>query len=75
MEQYPLLIGIMRRPAGIKGWSSPSDYECTLLHQGDTLTRIRMESDRERLLNELIIFKKQCDDNEQTLVSQVKRII
>jgi len=68
-RQCPMLIGIMRRSTGEKGWLSTFDYECTLLQQGDTLTRTGVKSSRERLLSELISFKEQCDENEQTLVS------
>ncbi len=69
VEQCPMLIGIMRRFEGEKGSSLTSDYEFKSLLTGDTLTRTSEKSTRERLLRELIIFKKKCDDNEQALVS------
>ncbi len=64
-----MLIGIMRRSTGKKGWLSTFDYECTLLQQGDTLIRTGMKSDHVRLYNELIDFKEQCEENEKNLVS------
>jgi len=69
VEQCPMLIGIMRRSEGEKGWSITSDYEFKLLLTGDTLTRTSEKLTPETLLSELIIFKKKCDDNEQALVS------
>ncbi len=71
MEQCPMLIGIMRRSTEGKGWLSPFDYQCTILQQGNTLARTQVESSGERLLNELIIFKEQCDENEKVLVSHL----
>jgi hypothetical protein len=64
-----MLIGIMRRSTGKKGWLSTFDYECTLLQQGDTLIRTGMKSDHVRLYNELIDLKEQCEENEKNLVS------
>jgi len=68
-NQCPMLIGIMRRSTGKKGWLSTFDYECTLLQQGDTLIRTGIKSTRARLVSELIGFKEQCDENEKDLVS------
>jgi hypothetical protein len=58
----------MKRSTGEKGWLSLCDYECTLIQQSDALPRIGVKLNLERLLNELTIFKEQCDKNEQVLV-------
>jgi hypothetical protein len=69
MEKCPMLIGIMRQSARDENWLSSIDYECTLLQQDDTLTRIQVKSSLETLLCELIYFKEECNDNEKILVS------
>ncbi len=65
MKQCPMIIGVMRRSAGEKGWSIISDYQSKLLVNGDKLILTR-----EIFLQELITFKEECDDNEQILVSR-----
>jgi hypothetical protein len=64
-----MLIGIMRRSPGEKGWAFSSEYAFKILLKSDTLTRTQEKSTRETLLRELIIFKEKCDENEQNLVS------
>ncbi|CAF1229144.1 unnamed protein product [Adineta steineri] len=64
-EQCPMLIGIMRRSAKDKYWASKSEYQFKVLLKGDTLMCTQQKSNRERLLNELAIFKEECDRNEQ----------
>ncbi|CAF1142598.1 unnamed protein product [Adineta steineri] len=66
-EQCPMLIGIMRRSAKDKYWTSKSEYQFKVLLKGDTLMCIQQKSNRERLLNELAIFKGECDRNERSL--------
>jgi hypothetical protein len=65
VEKCPMLIGIMRPSTEAKESLSTFDYKCILLQQGDILTRTRVKSNRERLLSELIDFKKQFDENEE----------
>ncbi len=67
--QCPMLIGIMRRSAGEKGWAFTSEYAFKILLKNDTLTRTQEKTTRETLLRELINFKEKCDENEQALVS------
>ncbi|CAF4332233.1 unnamed protein product [Rotaria sordida] len=67
VKQCPILIGVMRRSAGEKGWSLIFEYEFKLLFKDDILIRIQEKSTREIFLRELIIFKEVCDDNEQLL--------
>jgi hypothetical protein len=67
-KQCPILIGIMRHSIGAKGWLSSYDYECKLLQQWNTLIQLEVESSREKLFNELNIFKKEFNRNEQILV-------
>jgi len=69
VEECPMLIGIMHRSTVDNDWLSSIDYKCTLLQQGDTLSCIELKTNCERLLNELIVFKEQFDENEQNLVS------
>ncbi len=68
-DQCPMLIGIMRSADMKKSWSIKSRYQFTLLLENDQLTRTQMKLTRERLLNELMTFKEQCDQNEQLLVN------
>ncbi|CAF1089429.1 unnamed protein product [Adineta steineri] len=64
-EQCPMLIGIMRRSAKDKYWALKSEYQFKVLLKGDTLMCIQQKSNRERVLNEMAIFKEECDRNEQ----------
>jgi hypothetical protein len=68
-KQCPTVIGIMQRSAGEKGWPLISKYEFRLLLKDDTIIRTQEKVTRETFLRELIIFKEECDDNEQLLVS------
>jgi hypothetical protein len=52
-----------------KNGSLISEYQFKSLLKGDILTRTEGKSRRETVLNELAIFKEECDDNEQALVS------
>ena len=65
-EECPMLIGIMRRSAKDTNWPWKSKYQFRSLLKGNTLIRTQVESSLERLLNELAIFKEQCDDNEDS---------
>jgi hypothetical protein len=69
IEQCPMLIGITRRSAREKDWLS--EYQFKVLLKGDT-TCIQGKSSRETVLNELVNFKEEFDDNEQILVSFYK---
>jgi hypothetical protein len=60
-----MLIGIIRPAAREKNWS----YECRLLLQGDTLTYTKEKFSPQLVVDELTIFKEECDDNEQAFVS------
>ncbi|CAF4921454.1 unnamed protein product [Rotaria sp. Silwood1] len=66
-QRCPMLIGIMRRPAGKKGWLISSEYKVESILEWNMLTRTQEKLNRETLKNELIIFKKEFDDNEQNL--------
>ncbi|CAF1035716.1 unnamed protein product [Rotaria sp. Silwood1] len=68
-EQCPMLIGIMRLFEEKKNDSVKVEYQVKSLLVGDTLTRTQVKSNRETVLNELAIFKEECDENEQALVS------
>ncbi|CAF2642727.1 unnamed protein product [Rotaria sp. Silwood2] len=66
-QQCPMLIGIMQRPTGEKGWLISSEYKYESLVEWNMLTRSSWKLNRETLKKELIIFKKEFDDNEQNL--------
>ncbi|CAF3641506.1 unnamed protein product [Rotaria sp. Silwood1] len=66
-EQCPMLIGIMRLFEEKKNDSVKVEYQVKSLLVGDTLTRTQVKSNRETVLNELAIFKEECDENEQAL--------
>ncbi|CAF3864351.1 unnamed protein product [Rotaria sp. Silwood1] len=66
-QRCPMLIGIMPRPAGKKGWLISSEYKLESILEWNMLTRTQEKLNRETLKNELIIFKKEFDDNEQNL--------
>jgi hypothetical protein len=67
-----MLIGIMRRSADEKDWLSIPEYQFRPLLKGDTLIRTQEKFSPESILNELSMFKKECDENEQALVSHYK---
>ena len=68
-EQCPLLIGIMRLFEDKIDGLTTSEYQFKLLFEDKSLINIQQTINRERLINELSIFKKQCEKNEQGLVS------
>ncbi|CAF1450233.1 unnamed protein product [Rotaria sordida] len=67
LEQCPMLIGIMRESLYKKDSSSTSEYEFTVLFKNETLTSTEETFSLKSILNELSIFKEECDDNEQAL--------
>jgi len=72
IEQCPMLIGIMRQSATDKTCSSTSKYVFLPLLKGDTLIRTKEKFSTKSVLNELSMFKEECDENEQALVSRTK---
>ncbi|CAF1316831.1 unnamed protein product [Rotaria sordida] len=70
VEQYPMLIGIMRLFEEKKNDSLISEYQFKILLKGDTLIRTQEKSTRDNVLDELAVFKEECDENERTLHSQ-----
>jgi hypothetical protein len=75
IEQYPMLIGIMRRCATEKTCSSTSEYVFLPLLKGDTLIRTKEKFSPKSVLNELSKFREECDENERALVSRTKNQI
>ncbi|CAF3965938.1 unnamed protein product [Adineta steineri] len=67
LEQYPLLIGIMRKASKESPWLSSSEYEWKSLLTRDRLTRTQEAVTRETLKQELETFDKECHDHEETL--------
>ncbi|CAF1501293.1 unnamed protein product, partial [Rotaria sp. Silwood1] len=67
IEQCPLLIGIMRLFEHKIDGNVTSEYQFKSLVKSNSLTRTQMTVNRENLLNELDIFKEECDKNEQDL--------
>jgi hypothetical protein len=68
-EECPMLIGIMQLFQEENDKFLTTEYQFKSLLKGDTLTRTQNKVTREMLLNELVIFKEECDENEQALVS------
>ena len=64
-----MLIGIMRLYVENREGSLTSEYQFKVLLKGDILIRTREKYSRESVLNELSIFKQECNENEQALVS------
>ncbi|CAF4393858.1 unnamed protein product, partial [Rotaria sordida] len=64
VEQYPMLIGIMRLFEEKKNDSLISEYQFKILLKGDTLIRTQEKSTRDNVLDELAVFKEECDENE-----------
>jgi len=64
-----LLIGIIRLFEYKIDELIISEYQFKSLLKGDILTRTQQTINREILLNELCMFKKQCYENELDLVS------
>jgi hypothetical protein len=71
VKQCPILIGVVRRSPGEEDWLLISEYEFKLLFKDYTLVLTEEKLTRETFLRVLIIFKEECDDNEQLLVSVV----
>lgn len=69
IEECPLLIGIIRLFEYKIDELVTSEYQFKSLLKGDILTRTQQTINREILLNELCMFKKQCYENELDLVS------
>ncbi|CAF1051078.1 unnamed protein product [Rotaria magnacalcarata] len=66
-SKYPKLIGIKRIAQAQQGDSLVFGYQPKLLLEGYVLVRNQKISNREIVANELAIFKKECDENEQAL--------
>ena len=64
-----MLFGVMRLFEEENDGLVRSAYQCKLLLKDDALTRTRKKSSRETILNELKIFKEECNTNEQALVN------
>jgi hypothetical protein len=69
--QCPMLIGIMQTLNIEKCESLKSKYQFRLLLENNKLTRTKEKVTLERLLNELITFKEQFDENQQNLVKRL----
>ncbi len=69
VQQCPMLIGIMRRSVAKKDSSSISEYEFVQLLKGADLMRTKEKFSPTSVLKELSIFREECNDNEQALVS------
>ncbi len=63
-----MLIGIMRRFTEEKDCS----YEFLPLPKGDTLIHTQEKFSPKSIRKELSIFREECNDNEQSLVSYYK---
>jgi len=68
-DEYPLLIGITRLFQEDNDGVLTSEYQFKLLLKDHKLTRNQENVTSEILLNELVIFKEECYENEQALVS------
>jgi len=69
IDEYPLLIGITRLFQENKDGVLTSEYEFKLLLKDHKLTRNQENVTSEMLLNELVIFKEEFNENEQVLAS------
>jgi hypothetical protein len=69
IEEYPVLIGITRLFQEDNDGLLTSEYQFKLLLKGDTLIRNQNKVTSQMLLNELVNFKEECNENEQALVS------
>ncbi len=69
IDECPALIGITRLFYEEKDGPVSSDYQLKSLLKGDRLTRTQNNVTCEMLLNELVNFKEECDENLQALVS------
>ncbi len=64
-EECPLLIGISR----LFEDRNDSKYQFKFLLKSEVITRTHEIVNRDSLLNELRIFKNECDANEEVIVS------
>ncbi|UJR19866.1 hypothetical protein I4U23_022999 [Adineta vaga] len=76
INKYPMLIGVMRMcveedEMGVLN----DDYQFKVLVQGDESIRTHQRITRESLQDELVIFKEECDVNEQALVGFLYRYL
>ncbi|CAF4095665.1 unnamed protein product, partial [Adineta steineri] len=65
--EYPMLIGIAQQSPGKNKWLPLSEHEFRTVLECDTLIRTGEKLSKEKLLQELIIFKEECDDSEKNL--------
>jgi hypothetical protein len=68
-KQYPMLIGITRQPSGRDDPFIEPSYKFEVLLSGHDLVRTSELLNLEGLLYQLIIFKKEFDENEENFVS------
>jgi len=68
-DEYPLLIGITRLFQEDNDGVLTSEYQFKLLLKDHKLTRNQENVTNKILLNELVIFKEEFNENEQALVS------
>ena len=69
-EEYPLLFRIMRLfEHKISDGVVTSEYDLKILVKGNILMPTGAAVDHKNLLNELDIFKEECDKKEKDLVS------
>ncbi|CAF4694151.1 unnamed protein product, partial [Rotaria socialis] len=66
VNKYPKLLGIKRIAQARQGDSFVFGYQSELLLEGDVLVRNQVISNRKNVLEELIFFKNECDENEQS---------
>ncbi|CAF2147203.1 unnamed protein product, partial [Rotaria magnacalcarata] len=66
VNKYPKLLGIKRIAQAQRGDSFLFGYQSELLLEGDVLVRNQVISNRKNVLEELIFFKNECDENEQS---------
>ena len=69
LGECPILIGIMRLFEENNDGLITNEYQFKPLLTGDTLTRTQTKVPLEMLLNKLVNFKEEVDENEQALVS------
>ncbi|CAF4537832.1 unnamed protein product [Rotaria socialis] len=67
LHRTPMLIGIKRIFLEHDNGSQVSQYQFKILLQDDILQQAGQKVDRVTLLNELTVFKQECDDDERAL--------
>ncbi|CAF1502492.1 unnamed protein product [Adineta ricciae] len=72
-DKYPMLFGITRRLPGRKLWSLEIEYQFTSLMKSDKLIRTQEIVALDTFVSELITFKEQCDQIEQTLMFNINK--